>query len=102
MFGSSVLNETYQVGGVSFRVLGIIPYTVGNVSKRYEEILKFPSGLLIAIAYRGTLIPNITLKGGVVCLTKVEVKGEVYKTPKTISETLKIEEAMYPYDLLKN
>ena len=99
MFGKEIVNSSYEVNKVAFRVLGIEPYPKNKVSKQYLEILAFPMGFLVAIAYRGTFIPNITLKGGVVRLTKVEVKGKVYKNPKAISEALNIKEAMYKYDL---
>lgn len=101
MFGQSVLSATYRVGKVTFRVLGIDPYPKGRVSTQHREVLGFPSGVLVAVPYRGILIPNVTLSDGVVRLTKVEVNGEAYSTPKAISEVLAVKKAMYQYDLLK-
>lgn len=102
MFGQSVLDSIYTANGVQFKVTKIDPYPRSRISDRYREILYFPPGVLVAIPYRGTLIPNITLSKGVVRLLEVEVDGELYDNPKAISQTLKVEEAMYSYDLTKS
>jgi hypothetical protein len=101
MFGRSVVGKIFRVNGVEFRVIAIDPYPKSRVSERYKAILSFRPGLLVAVPYRGILIPNITLSKGVVRLIEVEVDGEVYKTPKTISQALKVLEAMCSYDLLR-
>ncbi|MEK7062290.1 MAG: hypothetical protein AAB504_03135 [Patescibacteria group bacterium] len=101
MFGQSVLGSNYEVNGVHFQVLGIEPYPRKKISKQYKEILKFRSGVLVAIPYRGTLIPNITIRGGVVRIIKIDVYCSTYKNPKAICEALEVREAIYPYDLSK-
>lgn len=98
-FGDSVVGDVFQVNGVSFQVLEIEPYPEEKISPRYKAILKFGPGLVVAVLYRGILIPNITLKGGVVRLTKVEIDGKIFVGPKAISEALWIKRAMYPYPL---
>jgi hypothetical protein len=99
-FGAEIIGKKYVTEGeVVFKVLGFEVYLKMEVSERYLGILDFDPGKLVAISYRGTLIPNITLKGGVVRLTKVQVKEQVFSSPKAISMALGIEEAMKPYGL---
>ncbi len=102
MFGESALDRIYRVNNIVFRVLDIEPYPRNKVSKQYLEIFNFPAGVLIAVLYRGILIPNITFTGGVVRLMKVKIiNGDVYNNPKAISEVLGVEKAMCSYDLIR-
>jgi hypothetical protein len=103
MLGQSILGNAYNIPGkyAIFTVVQIKPYSRGEVSKRYKEILRFRSGVLVAVPYRGILIPNITITGGVVRLLQVEVDGEIFKTPKAICEAIGVTEAMHPYNLKK-
>lgn len=97
----SITGNAYRVNGVTFKVVAAEAYQKEKVSDRYREILKFRKGVVVAVAFRGTLIPNVTLKDGVARLTEVEVAGVNYKNPKAISQALGISEAMYAYDLEK-
>jgi len=99
-FGSELVGKTYRApSGCYFTVTAIEPYPDNKVSDRYKEILDLPVGVLVAVPYRGTLIPNITVKGGVVRLTGVAVKDETYKRPGEISATLGIKKALAGYRL---
>jgi hypothetical protein len=101
VFGQEIIGSTYWVNDIVFQVMSIDSYRESKVNKQYEEILLIPPGFLAAVAYRGTLIPNITLDGGVARLTKVHVAGKVFKNPKAISAALGINKAMYAYDMKK-
>lgn len=102
MFGQSVLDKRFHVNGMEFTVRRIEPYPREKVSERYKDVLKFQRGVLVAVSHRGTLIPNITLAGGVVRLLEIEVDNRgTCKNPKAICEALGVKEAMYPYDLGK-
>lgn len=100
-FGQSVVGSSFILNGITFKVLEIIPYPKKNVSPQYREILDFNPGLLVAVAYRGTLIPNITLSDGVVRLTKIEIAGKIINKPGAISKALRITEAMTSYEIKK-
>jgi hypothetical protein len=95
----TILGSSFEVNGVRFKVLGADKFPIDFVSPRYQKILEFPVGKMVAVSFRGTLIPNITMKGGVTRLTQIEVMGLVYDRPKHISEALLIGEAMRAYDL---
>ena len=97
----SINGRAYRVNGVEFRVLESQPYPINEVSEKFKEILEHKKGLIVAVAYRGTLISNITKKDGVVRLSRIEVKGVFYKNPKAISQVLCITEAMHAYELEK-
>lgn len=99
MFGKELVGRKFRTGEVDFKVLEIKPYSNRLVSDRYKKILAFREGFLVAVGFRGTLIPNITLKGGVARLTKIEINGQVFDRPKAISAALGIKEAMQPYEL---
>ncbi|MFA6383335.1 MAG: hypothetical protein WCX17_02840 [Parcubacteria group bacterium] len=103
MLGQSILGSAYNIPGkyAVFQVMEIEPYPKEKVSKRYKEILKFRPGVLVAVPYRGILIPNITITGGAVRLLQVEVDGDIFKNPKAICEAIGVTEAMHPYDLKK-
>ena len=101
MSGQSVRGRMYRVNKVVFQVLEIEPYPKSKVSERYKEILELRPGVLAAISYRGTLIPNITLVNGVARLLRVKVGDKVWKTPKTISAALGVKGAMLSYNLKK-
>lgn len=85
--------------GVEFKILEVEDYPEEKVSKPYKAIVQFPYGKLVAINYRGTYIPNITYKGGVVRLIKILVDGKVYERAGEISNALGIIAHMTPYDL---
>lgn len=95
-FGNELIGRKYMAPNASsFTVTAIEPYPKDKVSESYREILDLPPGMLVAVPYRGTLIPNITLKGGVARLTEVtDAGGKVYKQPKAISAALGIR---YPF-----
>lgn len=85
----NVINSCYQLpNSVEFKVVSIKSFLAKDVSKRYENILAIKPGYLVAINFRGTLLSNITLEGGVAQLISVEVKGVVISTPKAISQAL--------------
>jgi len=99
-FGQEVIGKKYATSeGVEFKVMEIEAYPKLEISERYLGILDLALGQLVAVRYRGTLIPNITLKGGVVRITKAEIDGQIFSRPKTISAALGIKEAMKPYEL---
>ena len=95
-FGSELVGRKYVAPDErSFTVIAVEPYSRDKVSDQYREILDLPPGMLVAVPYRGTLIPNITLKGGVARLTKVQIAGgSVLKRPGAISAALGIR---YPF-----
>lgn len=95
-FGSELIGRKYTAhNGCSFTVTAIDPYPKEKVSESYREILDLPAGMLVAVPYRGTLIPNITLRGGVARLMEVTgADGKAYKRPKDISAMLGIR---YPF-----
>ena len=98
-FGSEIVGKCFRVNGVVFQILELTAFPKEKVSDRYKAILAFKPWLLVALKYRATLIPNITLKDGVVRLTKVEVDGKVIGTPLAISRALGIKKDMIPYKL---
>ena len=95
-FGDEVRGRTFKRGGIVFMVMEVEAYPRDRVTPQFREVLNAPPGTLVAIPYRGTLIPNISVRGGVVRLTKIAVLGSVCKTPKTISESLGV---IQPYRL---
>ena len=95
----NIIGKKYRTGKVTFTVLGAETYPAGKVSKRYKMILSFRSGLLVAVGFRGICIPNITYDKGVVRLTEIEVNGEIFNSPSTISSVLEIKDHMVPYPL---
>lgn len=99
-FGKELVGGAYRtLNGTSFTVTAIEPYPDNKVSDRYREILDLPEGVLVAVSYRGTLIPNITVNGGVVRLTEVKVRDETYNRPGAISAALGIKKALVGYRL---
>lgn len=91
--------KQFAAGLVKFMVLEAETFPAPKVSKQYKGILGFKPGLLVAVGFRGTCIPNITGGNGVVRLTKIEVSGEIFDRPGTISKALGIEKPMVPYPL---
>lgn len=85
--------------GTSFKVISIESYPKAKVSARYEQILNFKAGFLVAVSFRGVLIPNITLEEGVARLTAIEVDGQIVKTAKSISDILGIKQGMTAYSV---
>lgn len=98
MKATDVIGNRYKLmgDGKVFTVLGAEAYPASKVSKRYKPILDFKPGLLVAISYRGALIPNITMEGGVVRITKIELKDKAYDRPHAISQAIGIKEDMIP------
>lgn len=94
-----IVGSWFCAGAVAFLVLGIEPYPAARVSARYKEILSIQSGMLVAVDYRGTCIPNITVNGGVVRLTKVLINGKTIQRPGAISKALGITRPMCAYSL---
>lgn len=99
LFGQAVVGRTFRGSGIVFMVMGIKPYPSDEVSPQYQQILAMPPGKLVAVSYRGTLIPNITVHGGVVRLTRIAVAGSILSTPKAISQALGIRKANCSYAL---
>jgi len=97
MSKQQLVGTTYHLGNIAFQVLKTDPYPKSRVAKWYREILSFPPGVLVAVPYRGILIPNITTTDGVMRLIKVEVVGIVYSSPKAISEALGVKQSMHQY-----
>ena len=91
--------RNFQVAETTFRVLGAEVFPAAEVSARYKGILAFKPGLLVAVGFRGTCIPNITGEDGVVRLTSIEINGNVFDRPSTISKALGIEKPMVAYPL---
>ncbi len=85
--------------GIKFKVLEVEDYPDGKISKPYQKIMEFSYGKLVGVNCHGTFVPNITIHGGVVRLTKVLVNGKVYDRAGTISDALGIVAHMTPYDL---
>lgn len=99
-FGSEMVGRTFlSPSGRSFTIVKIEPYPANKISSRYREIHRQPLGVLVAVPYRGTLIPNVTVKGGVVRLTTVEIDGQLYKRPGEISTSLGVVEAFIGYPI---
>ena len=96
-FGDAVVGSTFKKANIVFMVLDVQPYPSDRVSTAYRRVLGAPLGTLMAISYRGTLIPNIAVRGGVVRLTKIAVRGMIISTPKAISEALGVNSAYHPY-----
>ena len=89
----------FRTAKTTFKVVEAETYPATKVSRRYKGILAFKPGFLVAVGFRGTCIPNITGGNGVVRLTKIEVDGEIFDRPSTISEVLGVERPMTPYQL---
>lgn len=98
-FGDDIVGCTFKKGSTVFMVMRAEPYPEDKISSRYKHLLNLPPGKLVAVSYRGTLIPNITLHGGVVRLTKIAVAGLILSTPKAMSEAVGVRHADYPYTL---
>lgn len=98
-FGDEIVGRTFKKGSTVFMVMRAEPYPRDKISSQYKHLLNLPPGKLVAVSYRGTLIPNITVCGGVVRLTFVAVAGLCLSTPKAISEALGIRHPNYPYAL---
>ena len=91
--------KKFRTADTTFTVLEAETYPAPKVSGQYKGILAFKPGLLVAVGFRGTNIPNITGGNGVVRLTKIEVNGETFDRPSTISKVLGIEKPMTAYPL---
>ncbi len=98
-----IINSSYEIinAGLVFKVLNAEAYPAEKISKQYKKLLTIESKHLVAINHRGTLIPNITLKDGVVRITSIEIDGKTINKPKAISEALGIKVAMEGYFLVK-
>jgi hypothetical protein len=100
MFGSGIVGCTFKRGRTIFMVMDIEPYPEERIKPQFKDrLMRLKSGKLVAVTYRGTLIPNITLRGGVVRLTRIAIDGEVLSGPRAISKALGINTAHYPYTL---
>lgn len=98
---SKLVGKKFKRRGMVFEITSIDSYPEKRISKRYKEIIEFRPDLLVAIDYRGTLIPNITVKGGVVRITGIRIGNTINDKPGKISEALKINKAMYAYKITK-
>lgn len=100
-YGSSVLGHTYKIKGCPpFTVLGIEGFPNPEISKQYQKrLIGLSADQLVAVPYRTTLIPNITIGDGVVRLTKVVVNGQVYTRPIDISKAIGVKAAYDPQPL---
>ena len=94
-----VIGKYFRTGKTTFRVVEGESFPANRVSKRYKSILSFRPGLLVACGFRGVCIPNITRPRGVVRLTKIDIDGQVYDRPSTISQALGMKDPMVPYPL---
>lgn len=99
MVKNEMIGKKYRIGDVTFEILNVEEYPLEKVSERYKELLKFRPGHLVAVMYRGTLIPNITVDDGVVRIREVSVDGKAYDRPGAISAAIGIDEAMYAYEI---
>ncbi len=102
-YGSELLGHTYKVkGGTPFTVLGVKGYPDPDIKKRWQsQLVGLTSGQLVAVPYRTTLLPNISLGDGVAQLTKVVVAGVTYIRPIDISKAIGITAAYNPQVLEK-
>lgn len=93
-----LIGKTYKTAtGVTFTVLCVESYQKKDVSERYKPILGVKPGHLVAVNYRGTLIPNITLEGGVARIISVSVGELTFDRPRAISEAIGIKDGLTPY-----
>lgn len=100
MFGEKFLGRRFIRNGRCFTVLAVEPYPDDKVTPRHREILGLAAGQLVAVPYRGALIPNITLgRRGVVRLTAIEMGGKVLGRPGKISAALEINQAYRAYTI---
>lgn len=98
MFGENIVGKRFVRCGRAFTVKSVDLYPAEKVSRQHVEILSIPAGNLVAVPYRGTLIPNITLgRTGVVRLIEIEMGGKTYNRPSTISEALGINQPYRAY-----
>ena len=102
-YGSQLLGHTYKVkGGIPFTVLGIEGYPDIDIKKQYKpQLVGLEKDQLVAVPYRTTLIPNITMGDGVARITKVVVAGVTYIRPIDISKAIGITAAYNPQTLEK-
>jgi len=98
-FGSELVGKNYTRHGRIFEVISVIPYPENEISNQYKEIMEFWPGVLVAVMFRGTLIPNITVRGGVVRLTGIKIAGREFTRPGEISRALRLKESMYAYKI---
>ena len=98
-FGLELVGRKYIRRGRKFEILSVVPYPENDISKRYKGIIEFQPGALVAVMFRGTLIPNITVKGGAVRITGIRIAGKEITRPGEISYALNINEAMYAYKI---
>ena len=66
-YGSGLLGHTYKLkGGTPFTVLGVEGYPNTDIKKQYQpQLVGLEKDQLVAVPYRTTLIPNITMGDGV-------------------------------------
>lgn len=99
-FGFTLVGKTFRKDRTVFMVMEIDPYPEDRISSQFrEKLADLPPQHLVAVAYRGILIPNITLKGGVARLTKVAVAGQTLTGPKAISAALGVNTPYHAYQL---
>lgn len=100
------MNTRYLIGkqyktatGIIFKIGNIESYPKTKVSDRYKAILAIKPGCLVAISFRGHLIPNMTLEEGVGRLTAVEIDGKPIKGASAISKAIGIDKPMIGYSM---
>jgi hypothetical protein len=98
-FGQELVGKQFRTGRVTFTVLSVKPYPEEKVSDRYKSILDFREGLLVAVKYHDTCLPNVTLKGGVAQLTRIKVGDQEFSRPGEISKALGIKLPMVTQEL---
>lgn len=98
----TVLGKNFIIieNGKTFTVIDVESFPANKISERYKKILGYIPAKLVAINYRGILIPNlITEVTGVFRLKRVLVNNIEFKTPKAISKALGIETDFFPYNI---
>jgi hypothetical protein len=94
---SHLINKVFKTSAsVNFTILNVEGYTEERVSKQFKGVLAVKQDHLVAINYRKTLIPNLTLPQGVARITAVSVDNKTFNRPGAISAALGITEPMMP------
>lgn len=86
--------------GVKFRIRGgkFFPdRTIGQQHARYLSTVRV--GLLVSVSFHGHPVSLITVDGGVVRLTGVEINKELIEGSTTISKKLRVTQTRQPVGL---
>lgn len=88
--------------GVTFKVIDGEFFSANSVARQHRRYLgDLRQGLLVAVSFHGTRVPVITVKGGVVKLSQVELKGSTLEQAGKISKSLGLTETRQPLGLYR-